>query len=333
MNAQPQAAPAVDTPALKIVSSDELLARVLASEPSLQEVAAELKLVIGVWVELIDTPTPVSQSDMLMLLESLFQADPNAVRRAVTEINKRVSVVNGEFAQLFQERTGTPLDPATLDIEKRYRDEIDEQNSLEAQARELLAKVAAVVNKLGLQDLYAQKKAALLEKANAAAGKKAKDTKPAPWEALQQRLTQVAIERGLAKVTPSEEVEPTVVDHPIVADWQTPPILNPDNPQYVELVKRLDGVLALMRLTEAKSPTNMKDVVLARLANTPTKPDVLEQIMEALSEFANQQLVQSQVAKQTVSNERQVFMARVQALKYVMSIYGAVGQAFAPARR
>ena len=294
-------------PTLTIRSANEVASELVRRVPSLASCQASLELVVALYVAYIDNPLgDLTVRDAVDELDSLYKTDLNGVRDAIAEITQVDTKSSTEFADEFRTRTGRNLSIKKLDIDTAVAAERDEQQKLDRLARELLVKVQTVVNRLGVRDLYTLKNG---------------EKKPARTSLLVNIANKTA-----AKLLGSEkraaEAEPA-------PDWLTEPILNPDeNDNYKRLVKFINNVIALMD-RYAQQP-NMRQLVLDYLANAKIDIDQVESSLEQASEFAHDQLEQSNIILAKVGHDQQVFADRIDGHADLRQIYGSVGKFFLP---
>lgn len=303
MSDQPNPAVQPQQPPIVVVSAADLVEEMIRRIPSLAQVKDELTQVFGIYVQFVNSPTgQLPLEDALADLEAFYSTDQEGVRRSVVAINRVIAQESVAITAEFKDMTGVELDPKTLAIEEVVDAEVTEQRELDKLARDFLAAVQAIVTKLGVRDLYAEKKQAsnMPEKKGLFAGVQT-------W----------ALQKGLVSVQDPEDL----VSEP-EPDWLTPAIISMENPDVVRVKAKLDAIARQMARYAAQP--NMKALVLAALENLSMPVVELERLLEHACDLAYGQIEQSTTILAGVGEDQKALEERIDAVNDVKNIYGAV---------
>lgn len=298
--------PQVPTPAPSMLKASSLIKRATDGIPELVSVEDSLKLVFGVYAQCV--VPKLEKKKAASLLSAFFQVKPSEIQQAVIKINKVVLESSQAIAEEFQASMEIEVDPRTLDISRRTKEEVDEQNELDALADQVIANVTTVVTSLGVNDLYAQE----LE---AKGGK--------PRKSLTQKIVQKAVQSGWLSTQNGRNVNVAPE-----LGWNTPPALDTSDDEVSRLQDKIDGVLTLIS-DNAGSPT-LKEQVLAQLENFGVTVADLESALYKLSKLAHEQLDQSEKILERVKADQASLAKKVEAINFVKGVYAAVLTYFFP---
>ena len=306
----PAPAPAPQ-PVVTIASASQTVAELVSRLPALASVKTELQLIAGLYVAYPANPLgSIPLKEAVQELKILYHTDPIGVRDALTTITKLDAKAATELADEFQSRTGRKLSTTTLDIGPAVSDETKEQQTQDRLARGLLVNIQIIVNRLSARDLYTLHHQT--------------EKKPVRGNFVVS-LVNHAAERVIKPESKSVQPEPAP------ADWLTPPILDPSNADYNELIALIDLIIKLM--DRYASQSNMRQIVLDYLAPTEVNDIAkIEIALERASELAHDQLKQSNEILALVGRDQQVFADRIDGLHDLRHMYGAVAAFFFPGK-
>lgn len=302
---QDQTPAATPAPAVSVLKAPELIAKATTGVPGLATEGDALKLIFGAYAQFV-----VPKKDKTAArtqLGAFFNAQPKDVQKAIMKLHAIVSASSEAIAESAQQSMEIDIDPRTLDIAKRGKAEVDEQNALDEKADSALANVQAIVTALGLTDRYAEEL-------------KAKDLKPrkSPKEALVKKL----VESGILAVD-----RPAVDMQPEEPGWETPPVFDVNDDNVARLLAKIDGVLTM--LSENAGPTQ-REQVEAQLANFSVTRDDLEDTVYQVSKLAHEQLDQSAKILDRVRKDQKFLAEQIEAINFVKGVYQAVLSYFFP---
>lgn len=290
--------------AVSVLKAPQLIEKAVAGIPSLATEDDALKLVFGAYAQFVVPKTDVRKAREL--LGAFFNVKPAAVTQAVVRLNKVVLDASVEIAEEAQQSMGIEIDTRTLDIAKRSKEEVDEQNALDEAADQAIAKVQAIVTALGVNDRYAGELSAK--------GKK-------PRKSLVAPIVKGLVDSGWLKTERPLEMREEL-------GWETPPLFDVENEEVARLLAKVEGVLSLLS-ENAGSPTQ-REQVEAQLANFNVNTADLEDTLYKVSALAYGQLDQSAKILERVRNDQTRLAKQIEAINFVKGIYAAVLNYFNP---
>jgi hypothetical protein len=299
-------------PVISVGNAQTLVRDFIASIPDLSNVRTELSLVAALSVMYVDNPLgPVDRSQFLTDLGSLHHTDVETVSSAIEAIRNTENTALTAISDSVQQTTGKPLNMRTLDLDSIAGLKLKELDGLDQLAKDLEGAASAMINRLGVRDLYELKRSA---------------TVPVPAKVS----TATALFNSLGSLGKRKKQTTMPEDVPVPVDWFTTPLLTDKNPEYAVVLERILNIIRLM--DRYQSNKDMRQVVLDTLVNVPVERDptktitvdVIESSVQKAYELAAQQKVQTAQMRIRVQNDIAQFRKPISAVQNLRKMYGGV---------